>query len=161
MNIQNLLCKDKQDSMTYLTSPTSPTSPSSWSCISSISEPSTPKAKKQNHRTPWTDSEDFLLEKGYLQGLSWAMISAKYLPHRSRGCCWGRFKTLQTKSTERKNWAESEDRVLLGAIKKHRHLFKCAWRTVALDLHDRDWKECEIRFTRISNILNHKRHLSN
>lgn len=49
-------------------------------------------------RTPWTPDEDELLQKGYEQGLSWAMISATYLPHRSRGCCWGRFKTLQSKN---------------------------------------------------------------
>jgi hypothetical protein len=49
-------------------------------------------------RTPWTPEEDDLLQKGYEQGLSWAMISCTYLPHRSRGCCWGRFKTLQSKN---------------------------------------------------------------
>ncbi|ORZ25553.1 hypothetical protein BCR42DRAFT_485706 [Absidia repens] len=49
-------------------------------------------------RTPWTPAEDILLQKGYEQGLSWAMISATHLPHRSRGCCWGRFKTLQSKN---------------------------------------------------------------
>lgn len=49
-------------------------------------------------RTPWTPTEDYLLQKGYDQGLSWAMISATHLPHRSRGCCWGRFKTLQSKN---------------------------------------------------------------
>lgn len=114
-------------------------------------------SRKQQTRTPWTVSEDYLLEKGYMQGLSWAMISAKYLPHRSRGCCWGRFKTLQTKSTERKNWTESEDRVLLGAIKKNTKLFKQAWRSVAMDLNDRDWRECEIRSARISSLMTQKR----
>ncbi|KAI8877766.1 hypothetical protein K501DRAFT_306089 [Backusella circina FSU 941] len=49
-------------------------------------------------RTPWTPFEDQLLQQGYDQGLSWAMISSTYLPHRSRGCCWGRFKTLQNKN---------------------------------------------------------------
>ncbi|SAM04819.1 hypothetical protein [Absidia glauca] len=49
-------------------------------------------------RTPWTPTEDYLLQKGYEQGLSWAMISATHLPHRSRGCCWGRFKTLRSKN---------------------------------------------------------------
>ena len=49
-------------------------------------------------RTPWTPDEDDLLQKGYEQGLSWAMISCTFLPHRSRGCCWGRFKTLQSKN---------------------------------------------------------------
>ncbi|KAK4513236.1 54S ribosomal protein L7, mitochondrial [Mucor velutinosus] len=49
-------------------------------------------------RTPWTPAEDDLLQKGYQQGLSWAMISCTFLPHRSRGCCWGRFKTLQSKN---------------------------------------------------------------
>lgn len=150
MNIQNLLCKDKkeEDSIDYYY----PVSPSSWSSVSE------PKANRRNHqRTPWTETEDCLLQKGYLQGLSWAMISAKYLPHRSRGCCWGRFKTLQAKSVEKKTWSELEDKVLLTAIKKHHHLFKRAWKNVALDLNERDWKECEIRFTRISTVLNHKR----
>ncbi|KAI8079692.1 uncharacterized protein B0P05DRAFT_571596 [Gilbertella persicaria] len=49
-------------------------------------------------RVPWTPEEDDLLQKGYEQGLSWAMISFNFLPHRSRGCCWGRFKTLQNKN---------------------------------------------------------------
>ncbi|CEP13153.1 hypothetical protein [Parasitella parasitica] len=49
-------------------------------------------------RIPWTPEEDDLLQKGYEQGLSWAMISCTFLPHRSRGCCWGRFKTLQSKN---------------------------------------------------------------
>lgn len=52
----------------------------------------------QQTRTPWTPFEDELLRRGYNQGLSWAMISSTYLPHRSRGCCWGRFKTLQSKN---------------------------------------------------------------
>jgi hypothetical protein len=151
-----------------ITTPTSPSSLSSWSDASSISStnelnsfspilsPATKTATVKQHqtRTPWTSPEDYLLEKGYLQGLSWAMISNKYLPHRSRGCCWGRFKTLQTKSTsEKKNWSESEDRVLIGAIKKHARLFRQAWRSVAFDLNDRDWKECEIRSARISGLL--------
>ncbi|KAI8992624.1 hypothetical protein BDB01DRAFT_443462 [Pilobolus umbonatus] len=49
-------------------------------------------------RTPWSPMEDDLLKQGYEQGLSWAMISSTFLPHRSRGCCWGRFKTLQNKN---------------------------------------------------------------
>ncbi|GAN09105.1 hypothetical protein MAM1_0244d08627 [Mucor ambiguus] len=175
MDIKNLLCHTTQhynvqqyekQAFEYC-----PASPSSWSSASSKSSmdspilspmtpsPTTPPpplaSRKKQHqtRTPWTSSEDYLLEKGYLQGLSWAMISSKYLPHRSRGCCWGRFKTLQTRGTEKKHWAESEDRVLLSAIKKHTRLFKQAWRTVALDLSDRDWRECEIRSARISSIL--------
>lgn len=178
MDIKNLLCHTTQhyneqqyekQAFEYY-----PSSPSSWSSTSSKSSmdspilspvtptPTTPPShalrKKQHQtRTPWTSSEDYLLQKGYLQGLSWAMISSKYLPHRSRGCCWGRFKTLQTKGTEKKNWTESEDRVLLGAIKKHSRLFKQAWRTVAMDLTDRDWRECEIRSARISGVLVHHR----
>lgn len=144
-----------------------PSSISSWSSASSISStndtlasfspilsPAQKTTKAHQTRTPWTASEDYLLENGYLQGLSWAMISTKYLPHRSRGCCWGRFKTLQTKSSnEKRTWSESEDRVLIGAIKKHTRLFKQAWRSVALDLNDRDWRECEIRSARISGLL--------
>ncbi|KAI9333072.1 hypothetical protein BD770DRAFT_452250 [Pilaira anomala] len=164
MDIKNLLLEQcEKQAYEYC-----PTSPSSWSSASSISSESTATfspilsptrpTKQHQTRTPWTSSEDFLLEKGYLQGLSWAMISSKYLPHRSRGCCWGRFKTLQTKSIERKNWSESEDRVLIGAIRKHTRLFKQAWRSVALDLNDRDWRECEIRSARISGLLaNQKR----
>ncbi|KAI9260203.1 hypothetical protein BY458DRAFT_516464 [Sporodiniella umbellata] len=49
-------------------------------------------------RTPWTPYEDDLLRYGYSQGFSWAAVSSNYLPHRSRGCCWGRFKTLQSKN---------------------------------------------------------------
>lgn len=176
MDIQNLLNSIQLEDEQYEKQVFEycPSSPSAWSSISSktfLSEPiktsrnridssnSMYNNRKSKHqtRTPWTASEDYLLEKGYLQGLSWAMISAKYLPHRSRGCCWGRFKTLQTKSTERKMWTESEDRILLGAIRKHTKLFKHAWKTVAMDLNDRDWRECEIRSARISNILSHSR----
>ncbi|CEP12496.1 hypothetical protein [Parasitella parasitica] len=172
MDIKNLLCHTTQhyneEQYEKQVFDYCPSSPSSWSSASSKSSidspmlsPITPSAvstgalrKKQHQtRTPWTSSEDYLLEKGYLQGLSWAMISSKYLPHRSRGCCWGRFKTLQTKCTEKKNWTESEDRILLDAIKKHTRLFKQAWRSVALDLNDRDWRECEIRSARISGLI--------
>ncbi|ORZ17055.1 hypothetical protein BCR42DRAFT_413830 [Absidia repens] len=48
-------------------------------------------------RIPWSPDEDILLKQGYEQGLSWALIASTYLPHRSRGCCWGRFKTLKNK----------------------------------------------------------------
>lgn len=180
MDIKNLLCNttsnDYQQQYEKQAFEYCPSSPSVWSSGSSISSESvaslspilspvrtstptpsttsTSTAVKQHQtRTPWTSSEDYLLEKGYLQGLSWAMISSKYLPHRSRGCCWGRFKTLQTKSTEKKTWSESEDRVLVGAIKKHTRLFKQAWKSVALDLNDRDWRECELRSARLSGLL--------
>ncbi|CAO3615926.1 unnamed protein product [Cunninghamella echinulata] len=109
--------------------------------------------KKLNSRTPWSSEEDFLLQKGYEQGLSWAMISSTYLPHRSRGCCWGRFKTLQTKALEQREWSDPEDRLLLLAIKKHTKLFKHAWKSVAQDLGHRSSKECEIRFCKIGNMI--------
>ncbi|KAI9254662.1 hypothetical protein BY458DRAFT_492940 [Sporodiniella umbellata] len=136
-----------------------PTSPiMAWSSASSVSSAETlvtsiafRKTKTQQQtRTPWTASEDYLLEKGYMQGLSWAMISAKYLPHRSRGCCWGRFKTLRTKMSQKKRWSMNEDQVLLNSIKKHTHLFEHAWSSVALDLNNRDWRECKLRSTRIN-----------
>ncbi|KAI7867971.1 hypothetical protein BDF14DRAFT_620207 [Spinellus fusiger] len=56
------------------------------------------RCESSQTRTPWSSLEDELLQKGYKQGFSWAMISSIYLPHRSRGCCWGRFKTLQSKN---------------------------------------------------------------
>lgn len=96
-------------------------------------------------RTPWSSEEDQLLQQGYTQGLSWAMISTVYLPHRSRGCCWGRFKTLQSKLLEQKEWSESEDRLLFLAMKKNSRLFKQAWKSVAQDMGNRTWKECESR----------------
>ncbi|CAO3611828.1 unnamed protein product [Mucor hiemalis] len=102
-------------------------------------------ANQAQTRTPWSSEEDQLLQQGYTQGLSWAMISTVYLPHRSRGCCWGRFKTLQSKSLEQKEWSESEDRLLLLAIKKNSRLFKQAWKSVAQDMGNRTWKECENR----------------
>lgn len=54
-------------------------------------------AAQMSRRVPWTPDEDELLKQGYEQGLSWAMIASTYLPHRSRGCCWGRLKTLKNK----------------------------------------------------------------
>ncbi|KAF7727729.1 hypothetical protein EC973_007188 [Apophysomyces ossiformis] len=104
-------------------------------------------------RTPWTPAEDYLLQQGYSQGLSWAMISSTYLPHRSRGCCWGRFKTLQAKAMERREWTENEDRQLLIAIKKNARLFKQAWKSVARDVNDRSWRECELRSAKIAGMI--------
>ncbi|CAO3631019.1 unnamed protein product [Cunninghamella echinulata] len=85
------------------TSTSSSSTSSSASSSSTSISPSTPPnnmtiVNQIQTRTPWTPMEDELLQKGYEQGLSWAMISATYLPHRSRGCCWGRFKTLQSKN---------------------------------------------------------------
>ncbi|KAI9280762.1 hypothetical protein BY458DRAFT_500305, partial [Sporodiniella umbellata] len=77
----------------------------------------------QQTRIPWTPFEDHLLKRGYNQGLSWAMISSKYLPHRSRGCCWGRFKTLRAKAAQKKNWAINESLTLLTSTKKHDSFF--------------------------------------
>ncbi|KAI8635939.1 hypothetical protein BD408DRAFT_426926 [Parasitella parasitica] len=102
-------------------------------------------------RTPWSSEEDQLLQQGYSQGLSWAMISTVYLPHRSRGCCWGRFKTLQAKSLEQREWSDSEYRLLMLAIKKNSRLFKQAWKAVAQDMGNRNWKECEIRSTKVGS----------
>jgi len=109
-------------------------------------------------RTPWSSEEDQLLQQGYSQGLSWAMISTVYLPHRSRGCCWGRFKTLQAKSLEQREWSDSEDRLLMLAIKKNSRLFKQAWKAVAQDMGNRNWKECEMRSTKVgsSSIIKKK-----
>ncbi|SAL95836.1 hypothetical protein [Absidia glauca] len=115
-------------------------------------------------RTPWSSEEDFLLQKGYQQGLSWAMISSTFLPHRSRGCCWGRFKTLQAKALEHREWSDPEDRLLLLAIKKHAKLFKHAWKSVAQDMghhhhhhhqqqQQRNWRECEMRSLKLGGMV--------
>ncbi|KAI8980797.1 hypothetical protein BDB01DRAFT_795617 [Pilobolus umbonatus] len=109
-------------------------------------------------RIPWSPEEDKLLQYGYSQGLSWAMISTVHLPHRSRGCCWGRFKTLQSKSLEQQAWSDSEDRLLLLAIKKNSGLFKQVWKSVAHEMGTRNWKECELRSTKISNSSIKKKH---
>ncbi|KAI9495505.1 hypothetical protein BDB00DRAFT_236070 [Zychaea mexicana] len=68
-------------------------------------------------RMAWTPTEDDLLQQGYDEGLSWAMISATYLPHRSRGCCWGRFKTLQSKN-------------LVDPKRQNARLFRRPWKAV-------------------------------
>lgn len=68
-------------------------------------------------RTPWTPYEDHLLQQGYDQGLSWAMISSTYLPHRSRGCCWGRFKTLQNKN-------------MIDSSQSHMRHFRRPWKAI-------------------------------
>ncbi|KAI8092858.1 uncharacterized protein BX664DRAFT_328324 [Halteromyces radiatus] len=108
-------------------------------------------------RTPWTSSEDFLLQKGYAEGLSWALISSTYLPHRSRGCCWGRFKTLQAKMSEHREWSTTEDHVLLLAIKKHDRLFKQAWKAVAREMGNRNWVDCEMRSFKLSRAVRKQR----
>jgi hypothetical protein len=164
MDIKNLLCVE-QKSLSDFHCP-SPLSISSWSSASSdtsetpsLSPVSSPVQTRSNQqtRTPWSAEEDDLLKQGYSQGLSWGMVSSTYLPHRSRGCCWGRFKTLQTKFLEKKAWSDVEDRLLTMSIKKHARLFKHAWRSVAHDLNNRDWRECELRSARMSTVL-HRRH---
>ncbi|KAG2192191.1 hypothetical protein INT47_005856 [Mucor saturninus] len=141
----------------YSSSPDSPMSLSSNSSlfysipsspeIDSPSPPSPTRGTRPTNqtRTPWSSDEDILLQQGYSQGLSWAMISTVYLPHRSRGCCWGRFKTLQSKSLDQREWTDAEDRLLMLAIKKNSRLFKQAWKAVAQDMGNRNWKECEQR----------------
>ncbi|KAJ2964781.1 hypothetical protein NQZ79_g299 [Umbelopsis isabellina] len=102
-------------------------------------------------RVPWRPEEDHLLRQGYEQGLSWTLISARYLPHRSRGCCWGRFKTLQSMEIHRKEWSDKEDEFLRLAVKKHAKLFKQVWRAVAADVgDDRSWRDCRQRAQKIN-----------
>ncbi|KAI8379099.1 uncharacterized protein BYT42DRAFT_567468 [Radiomyces spectabilis] len=138
---------------------TTPSSPS-FSSSSSYTDKWT-RASTQT-RTPWTPEEDFLLQQGYAQGLSWAMISTTYLPHRSRGCCWGRFKTLQAKAMEHREWSNTEDKLLLLAVKKHSKLFRHAWQSVAQDMGERAWRDCEIRSAKVSHMIRkrqyHARH---
>lgn len=107
-------------------------------------------------RTPWSTEEDQLLQQGYSQGLSWAMISTAYLPHRSRGCCWGRFKTLRTRLLEHQEWSESDDQLLMMTMKRNAKLFRHAWKAVAQDMGNKSWKECELRSTKV-NIVKKKR----
>lgn len=184
MNIQSLLCNsqpiveaptkfsqqlhERQSSWSsYSSLPDSPLSSSSSSSSLVYSIPSspdldTPPVRRGNHsqtRTPWSNEEDQLLQQGYSQGLSWAMISTVYLPHRSRGCCWGRFKTLQSKSLEQREWSDAEDKLLALAIKKNSRLFKQAWKAVAQDMGNRNWKECESRSTKTTtNMINKKKY---
>ncbi|KAI7881546.1 hypothetical protein K492DRAFT_161429 [Lichtheimia hyalospora FSU 10163] len=117
--------------------------------------------KGAQSRIPWTQQEDELLQRGYNQGLSWAMISSTYLPHRSRGCCWGRFKTLQTKTIEHREWDDSEDALLDMALRKHANLFKNAWKLVSHELGTkRSWRECESRSIKLSSgHMIRKRHV--
>lgn len=130
------------------------TLPSSASTTNTRILNTTRSSNQAQTRTPWSAEEDQLLQEGYSQGLSWAMIATVYLPHRSRGCCWGRFKTLQAKSLEQREWTESEDRLLLLAIKKNSKLFKQVWKSVAQEMGNRNWKECESRSlkTNVSTI---------
>ncbi|KAI9252636.1 hypothetical protein BY458DRAFT_582408 [Sporodiniella umbellata] len=112
MDLDYILCDSVYPKLDCVVKPISPV----YSCQSSVcSSPETnsfsvspPTFHRRVHsepsnfvytqtRTPWTPQEDSLLHFGYEQGLSWAMISTTYLPHRSRGCCWGRYKTLQNK----------------------------------------------------------------
>ncbi|KAI9311072.1 hypothetical protein BX666DRAFT_2000467 [Dichotomocladium elegans] len=114
--------------------------------------PATVALRKSSHqtRTPWTREEDYLLQRGYNQGLSWAMVSTTYLPHRSRGCCWGRFKTLKSKAVEQREWTEVEEHLLANSLKKNSRLFKQAWKAVARDMPNRSWRDCESRFHKVA-----------
>jgi hypothetical protein len=132
-----------------LSTPDTPMSPNQFT--EGLAEaPARPSRGQLQTRTPWSAEEDELLQQGYMQDLSWARISTVYLPHRSRGCCWGRFKTLQAKALEQREWSESEDKLLQTAVKKHSRLFKQAWKAVSQEMSNRTWKECELRSTRVS-----------
>lgn len=174
MDLKNLLCLAPPQPMcptspvdTWSSSDSCQSTPSLSSCSSTFSSPSTlylpisdqaPPQQTQT-RTPWSASEDFLLQKGYSQGLSWAMISSTYLPHRSRGCCWGRFKTLQAKLSEHREWTTSEDHLLLLAIKKQDRLFKQAWKAVARELGgNRSWRECDGRSLKLNRAVRKQQH---
>lgn len=165
MDIKDLLCKKSQQSETEngldlnLADPETPLiSPSLAEPSSDISssESLSPPTRLRNRqyiqtRVPWRPEEDHLLRQGYEQGLSWALISARYLPHRSRGCCWGRFKTLQTGEVHQREWHEKEDQSLCIAMKKHTKLFKQAWKAVATDVGEhRSWRECRQRAYKIN-----------
>ncbi|KAI9017917.1 hypothetical protein CLU79DRAFT_762247 [Phycomyces nitens] len=107
----------------------------------------------QSHtRNPWTPEEDELLKQGYLEGLSWAMISATYLPRRSRGCCWGRFKILQSKTAYSRRQSKQEKYLPALAVQKRTQLFKHAWRLVAQDMLGRFWDEREFESFHLANI---------
>ncbi|SAM00330.1 hypothetical protein [Absidia glauca] len=109
-NMVPTLSSSSSSSSLSTLSPSSSTSTLSSPTTPTLTTPQRPQQQKKPSvydlhnlsppatRTPWTPMEDDLLQKGYEQGLSWAMISATYLPRRSRGCCWGRFKTLQSKN---------------------------------------------------------------
>lgn len=179
MDLKNLLCNTRlvpsqpmcpaSPVDTWSSSDSCQSTPSLSSCSSTFSSPSTlylpisasdqaPSQQTQT-RTPWSASEDFLLQKGYSQGLSWAMISSTYLPHRSRGCCWGRFKTLQAKLSEHREWTTSEDHLLLLAIKKQDRLFKQAWKAVARELGgNRSWRECDVRSLKLNRVVRKQQH---
>ncbi|GAB5587811.1 hypothetical protein Unana1_02711 [Umbelopsis nana] len=164
MDIKDLLCTKSQQSNTgkdldlHRTVDTPSISPGLAEQSSDISSsgslsPPTRAINRQyiQTRVPWRPEEDHLLRQGYEQGLSWALISARYLPHRSRGCCWGRFKTLQTSEVHQRGWDEKEDRSLCIAMKKQAKLFKQAWKAVAVDVGDRrSWRECRQRAYKIN-----------
>ncbi|KAI8344604.1 hypothetical protein BC941DRAFT_508137 [Chlamydoabsidia padenii] len=160
MDLKNLLCNNRP-SLFPQEQPICPASPIDTCSPSTLylsADTSSPPQQQTQTRTPWTASEDFLLQKGYSQGLSWAMISSTYLPHRSRGCCWGRFKTLQAKMSEHREWSSSEDHLLLLAIKKQDRLFKQAWKAVARELGDRSWRECDVRSSKLNRAVRKQQH---
>lgn len=139
-----------------LSSPETPTLSSPPTSPVSLPSLAPAQPSRTQTRTPWTPKEDYLLQQGYMQGLSWAMISATYLPHRSRGCCWGRFKTLQAKAMEQREWNSEEDKLLAMAIKKHSSLFKHAWKAVAQEMRNRTWRECEFRSAKLASSIRKK-----
>jgi hypothetical protein len=166
MDIKDLLCskpqqpdtdqvlnKDTADLKSLVVPPNIPEPTSDISSPETFSPPSRLNARQHiQTRVPWRPEEDHLLRQGYEQGLSWTLISARYLPHRSRGCCWGRFKTLQSMEVHRREWNETEDVLLRLAVKKHAKLFKQVWRAVAADVgDDRSWRDCRQRAQKINN----------
>ncbi|KAL0080328.1 hypothetical protein J3Q64DRAFT_1617950, partial [Phycomyces blakesleeanus] len=114
--------------------------------------PLTRRLSQSHTRNSWTPEEDELLKQGYSEGLSWAMISTTYLPRRSRGCCWGRFKILQSKIAYSRRQSKQELYLPVLSVQKRTQLFKHAWRLVAQDMLGRFWDEREFESFHLANI---------
>ena len=111
--------------------------------------PISKRIRKRKEKNKWTDSDyNSLITLVKSLGEDWPAIS-NHLPHKTPHQCMQKFKNSQ-KSVKRGNWAEDEDRLLLGWVKTNG---PTRWTECSKLIYGRCGKQCRERWI---NILNPK-----
>ncbi|MDR1434828.1 MAG: hypothetical protein LBI77_00270 [Puniceicoccales bacterium] len=102
-----------------------------------------PKQRKQ--RNFWTEKEDILLMKFFLEyGPNWPKV-AEGIPNRNANQCREHFKTLQKKISPKKTrnpWTQEEDALLVNAVRR----YGLNWPKVAKNIPNRNGRKCKQRW---------------
>ena len=111
--------------------------------------PISKRIRKRKEKNRWTDSDyNSLISLVKSLGEDWPAIS-NHLPHKTPHQCMQKFKNSQ-KSVKRGNWAEDEDKLLLGWVKANG---PTRWTECSKLIYGRCGKQCRERWI---NILNPK-----